>query len=177
MSQPVVIRPICDEDAESLRAIVNWAIANTDATMAYDARTSEEQATWMAQHEWLAYPALVATHPEDGAVLGYVSLSAFIARPGYGRTAEVSSYIHPDWRGKGVGTALLTALCAEADARGYVSLLALITSDNEPSIRLFARHGFVPSGMLHRAGYKFGRWVDVAILERITPPEETNEGL
>jgi L-amino acid N-acyltransferase len=171
MSQPVVVRPVRPGDADALRGIFNWAVANTDAIMAYDPRTPEEQADWMARHDWAEYPALVATHPEDGAVLGYASLSNFIPRPGYARTAEVSSYVHPDWHGLGIGNALLTALCREADARGFVSLLAFITSTNEPSLRLYARHGFTPAGVLRRAGFKFDHWINVTILERVRIPE------
>lgn len=164
---PVIIRPIELRDAEELRTIYNWAVTHTTATMSTEPRSPETQIEWMEQHNGLPYPALVAVDADGGQLVGYASLSCYIPREGYRTTAEVSVYVHCDWHGLGIGSALMSSLLMEADRRGFVSLLALITNDNEPSLRLHRRYGFTDAGLLHRVGRKFDTWLDVAILERV----------
>jgi len=166
MTAAVTIRPAQSSDADALRTIYNWAVANSTATMDTEPRSAEAQAAWLATHDGAPYPALVAVAGEEGAVLGYASLSPYIPKAGYATTAEVSVYVHPDWHGRGIGAALLEALIQEARERGFVSLLALITADNEASLRLHRRFGFVDAGLLRRVGRKFDRWLDVAFLQR-----------
>lgn len=164
-SSTVTIRPIRPEDAEPLRAIYNWAAQNTTATLDLDGRTPEQQQQWMSAHDGNPYPCLVAE--AGGEAVGYAALSTYIARAGYDRTAETSVYLHSDWRGQGVGSALLGALVAEAIRRGFGSLVALITADNEASLRLHRRFGFADAGTLRRVGSKFGQIVDVAFLQLV----------
>ncbi len=166
-THPIIIRPVEPRDTEPLRAIYNWAVASTTATMATTPRQPDAQIAWMETHNGLPYPALVAEDADGGQVVGYASLSPYIPREGYRFTSEVSVYVHCDWHGLGIGSALLSSLLVEADRRGFVSLLALITADNEPSLRLHRRNGFTDAGALRRVGYKFDRWLDVLILERV----------
>lgn len=161
----VILRPARPGDAEAIREIYNWAVRHTTATMATEDRTPAEQDAWLDEHDGLPYPALVAETVEDARVVGYASLSRYIARPGYDPTAEDSVYLHPDWHGVGIGGALLSALLVEASRRGFANVLALISADNEASLRLHRRYGFAEVGTMRRVGYKFGRWVDVAILQ------------
>ena len=161
-----IIRPVAPADAEALRAIYNWAVAHSTATMDTEPRSPEAQAAWIAKHDGDPYPALVAVDRDSGAVVGYASLSPYNPKPGYSTSAEVSVYVHPDWHGRGVGSQLLDALVHEARERGFVSLIALITADNDVSLRLHRRFGFADTGMLRRVARKFDRWVDVAFLQR-----------
>jgi len=172
--QPVVLRPVSPTDLEALRTIYNWAVDHTTATMDTEPRSIEGQAAWIASHDGLPYPGLVAVASDTGSVVGYASLSSFNPKPGYRTTAEVSVYVHCDWHGLGVGSALLSALLVEADRRGFIALIALITDGNEPSIRLHRRFGFVEVGTMRQVARKFDRWVDVAILERIVPGGEAS---
>jgi phosphinothricin acetyltransferase len=167
-THPVIIRPVQPRDAEAVRVIYNWAVAHTTATMSTEPRSVEAQLEWIEQHNGMPYPALVAEDADGGRVVAYASLSCYIPREGYRTTAEVSVYVHCDWHGLGIGSALMSSLLMEADRRGFVSLLALITDNNEPSLRLHRRYGFTPAGTLHRVGRKFDTWLDVAILERVS---------
>ncbi len=166
-SHPVIIRPAELRDAEGLRTIYNWAVTNTTATMDTELRAPETQIDWIEKHNGLPYPALVAEDADAGSIVGYASLSPFIARYGYRATAEVSVYVHCDWHGLGIGSALLSSLLVEADRRNFVALLALITDDNAASLHLHRRYGFTDAGVLHRVGHKFDQWLDVALLERV----------
>jgi phosphinothricin acetyltransferase len=180
MSQPVVVRPANERDSAPILAIYNWAIAHTTATMDTEPRSGTTHSEWMAKHDGNPYPLFVATHPEDGTVLGYACLSAYNPKPGYRTTAEVSIYIHPDWQGLGIGNVLLTTLIREADTRGFVALVSLITADNTASLKLHTKHGFATMGVLRSVGFKLGQWIDVALLERtrtpnLLPPSQTSQ--
>ena len=169
----VVIRLVRPDDAESLRVIYNWAVFHSTATMETRERTPDEQQAWLDAHDGLPYPALVAETVEGGRVVGYASLSPYIARPGYARTTENSVYLHPDWHGVGIGGALLSALLNEAQRRGFVTVVALVSADNEPSLRLHRRVGFVERGTLQRVGWKFDQWIDVVFLQWFAAESDT----
>ena len=162
----VVVRPVQAGDAEALRGIYNYAVRETTATMATLDRTPNEQTEWLNAHDGFPYPAFAAETVEGGQVVGYASLSPFIPRDGYRPTVEVSVYVHPDWHNVGVGSALLSVLLTDAARRGFVSCLALISADNAASLRLHARYGFHEVGLLRRVGFKFDKWVDVAIWQK-----------
>jgi len=131
--------------------------------MDVDERTPEAQADWIATHDGNPYAGLVAEVGE--AVVGYASLSPINPRPGYRPTVENSLYVHPDWQGRGVGRKLLAALIESAVAGGFRNIVALISADNEASLRVHRAQGFVDAGLLKAVGYKHGRWVDVAYLQ------------
>lgn len=160
----IQIRPARPDDAEALRAIYNQAVETTTATLDTAGRTPQQQAAWMDAHNGDPYPALIA-EMEDGSVVGYATLSPYNPKPGYRRTAENSVYVHQERRGLGIGQALLAALIADARARGFLTLIALISADNEVSLRLHRKYGFGDVGVLRRVGRKFDRDVDVALLQ------------
>ena len=162
----VTVRPARAEDAEAMRAIYNDAVATTTATMDTEPRSPERQAAWLAVHEGDPYPALVA-QSGSGEVVGWASLSPYNPKPGYRPTAETTIYVHRGHQCRGVGTELLRALVAEGERRGFRSLVALITADNEASLRLHARQGFETVGTLRRVARKFDRWIDVTFLQKL----------
>jgi len=167
----IVVRPAQSKDADAIRAIYNHAVARTTATMDVYPRSPEAQQAWMEAHDGDPYPALVAETAEDGQVVGYASLSPYIARPGYRGTTENSVYVHCDWQGLGIGGALLTAIVGEAARRGFRTLLALISADNARSLHLHTRAGFVEAGTLRRVGRKFDQDVDVVFLQLMLDTE------
>lgn len=166
------VRPVRPEDAEALRAIYNDSVATTTATMDTEPRSPEQQAAWIGEHDGNPFPALVA-EDEEGHLLGYASLSPYNRKSGYATTAEVSVYVHRDWRGHGIGSSLLGALVEDAERRGFRALIALITSGNAASLRLHERHGFAIVGTLHHVARKFDTWVDVTLMQRLFEEPET----
>ena len=100
-------------------------------------------------------------------VVGFGSLSPFRDRAAYSTTVEDSLYVDAVWRGKGVGRLLLDELVALAVARGFHTVIARVSGDNEPSIALHQACGFALVGVEREVGRKFGRWIDVAILQRM----------
>jgi L-amino acid N-acyltransferase YncA len=100
-------------------------------------------------------------------VLGFGYYGPFRHRSAYDFTVEDSVYVRDDVRGQGVGKALVAELLQRAEQRGYRQMLALIgDSENIGSIGMHASLGFARSGVLRAAGLKFGRWLDVVIMQK-----------
>ncbi len=113
-----------------------------------------------AGHDWVV--ARDAT-----GILGYGYYGAFRHRSAYDWTVEDSVYVREDVRGMGVGKGLVAELLRLAEARGYRQMLALIgDSDNIGSIGMHASLGFQRAGVMRACGVKFGRWLDVVIMQR-----------
>jgi phosphinothricin acetyltransferase len=104
---------------------------------------------------------------EGDKTLGYAYYGPFRTRAAYRFTVEDSVYVSPDAQGKGVGRALLTALLAQAQAAGLKQMLALIgDSANAASVGLHTALGFTHGGVMRDVGFKFGRWLDVVVMQK-----------
>ncbi len=99
---------------------------------------------------------------DGGRVGGYAYASQFRTRAAYDWTAETTVYIHEDCRGRGVGRRLYTVLLGGLRLLGFRSAMAGATLPNEGSARLHESMGFVRTGSVRDAGYKFDRWHDTA---------------
>ena len=165
---PISLRPVRADDAPALRAIYNHAVHHSTATMDTEDRPIAEQEAWVAAHDGAPYPGIVAV--VDGGtgaetIVGYASLSPFERKPGYFTTVENSLYVHHEWRGRGIGRTLLVALIADAVPRGFCSVIASISADNEASLRLHRSLGFTDAAFLRAVGFKHGQWLDVIYLQ------------
>jgi len=110
-------------------------------------------------------PYLVAE--EAGKVLGFAYCNWFKPRPAYRFSAEDSIYLAADQAGKGLGKLLLTALAAEAERIGVRKLIAVIgDSANAGSVGVHRALGFSQVGVLKSCGWKFGKWLDVVLMEK-----------
>ncbi len=110
-------------------------------------------------------PWVVARDPTG--VLGFGYYGPFRHRSAYDWTVEDSVYVREDVRGQGVGKAIVAELLALAERRGLRQMLALIgDSDNIGSIGMHASLGFTRAGVMRACGVKFGRWLDVVIMQR-----------
>lgn len=112
-------------------------------------------------------PYLVAA--ADGILLGYAYAGPHRARPAYRHTVEDSIYLDPAAQGRGVGTLLLQALIRECQARGFKQMVAVVGGgrENPGSAKLHARCGFREVGVLEAVGYKFERWLDCVLMQRM----------
>jgi phosphinothricin acetyltransferase len=156
------IRAARESDLEAILDIYNHAVVNTTATFDLTPRSREAQEAWFAAHV-APYPAIV--WEEDDRVLGWGSISPYAPRPAYRFAGEVSVYVHPDARRRGAGEALLRELIVLGEANGLHTLVGLITEENEASCRLAQKTGFRRTGLLEEVGYKFERWLNVAVYQ------------
>ena len=161
---PYSVRLARPDDAEPIRRIYNREVAESTATFDLVPRTAADQAEWMEEHAG-AYAAVVAVAATDGGVAGFASLSPYRARPGYSTTVEDSVYVDPAFQGQGVGKGLLSELLRLADSHGFHAVLARVVGGHEASIGLHKACGFEVVGVEKEVGRKFGRWLDVVLME------------
>ena len=114
--------------------------------------------------------ATASRHPyfvaeEEGRVTGFCYAHPWKERAAYSHTLETTIYLHPDFKRRGTGTALMKRLIEECRHRGYKALIACITGDNEASIAFHASLGFRQVSLFRNVGYKHGRWLDVTDME------------
>ena len=153
------------DDAEPIREIYNREVTGSTVTFDLVPRTSEQQRAWLVAHSG-AHPAVVAEHT-GGRVAGFGSLSPYRDRPAYRTTVEDSVYVDADQRGQGVGRLLLAELVRLATVHGFHAVMARIVDGHEASIGLHRSCGFELVGVEREIGRKFGRWLDVALMQRL----------
>ena len=153
------------DDGEAIRTIYNREVVGTTVTFDMVARTRDDQLAWLVSHSG-AHPAIVAVD-DTGQVAGFGSLSPYRSRPAYSTTVEDSVYVDEAYRGQGVGGLLLAELVRLAGAHGFHAVMARIVGGHETSIALHQSCGFELVGVEREVGRKFGRWLDVALMQRL----------
>ncbi len=117
-------------------------------------------------------PHLVAEH--HGVVIGYAYAVPFRKRPAYRYTVKHSIYVHPDHLNAGVGRRLLPVLIDACTAAGCRQIIAYIDAANLPSQRLHETFGFERAGLLKAVGFKYGRWTDSILMQRVLGPGDSS---
>ena len=147
-----------------MRSIYNLEVETSTVTFDLVPRTITEQRAWLAARTG-AHTALVAVEAQD--VIGFGALSSYKERPAYSTSVEDSVYVHRDHQGRGVGRLLLGTLVDTAQASGFHAMFARIVGGHEASIRLHESHGFEIIGTEREVGRKFGKWLDVVVMQRL----------
>jgi phosphinothricin acetyltransferase len=160
-----IIRDATPDDLPAITAIYNDAVLHTTAIWNETVVDVENRRAWHDARIALGYPVLVAAAGDS--VLGYGTFGDFRAFDGYRHTVEHSVYVAEDARRRGIASALIAALAGRASALGKHVMVAGIAADNAGSIALHARLGFVETGRLPEVGRKFGRWLDLVLMQRM----------
>jgi phosphinothricin acetyltransferase len=151
------------EDLDAIASITNYYIETSTIHFAYEPLTrSAFEELWRASAG--RFPWLVAE--EAGAVVGYAKAGTWRARAAYDWTTELGLYVRQGAHRRGIGRALYSELLAELARRGFRSAIAGITLPNEPSLALHRALGFEPVGTVRDAGWKHGRWCDIAFWQK-----------
>lgn len=158
------------DDADAIRAIYNAEVLGSTVTFDLVPRTLEEQREWLTARSG-AHAVVVACDGDD--VVGFGALSPYRDRPAYATTVEDSVYVHAGHRGRGVGRLILAELVRLATAHGFHAVMARIVGGHEASIALHASLGFEHVGVEREVGRKFGRWLDVVVMELLLGPAAT----
>ncbi len=159
-----IIEPVTAEDGRAIIDIFNHYVENTFAAYPENAVPYEFFALFMKMVE--GYPFLVA-RDRDGRVLGFGLLRPHNPMPAFSRTAEITYFLAPEFTRHGIGGMLLDRLLAEAKKMGITSILASISSLNEPSIAFHKNHGFKECGRFVGIGWKKGQEFDVVCMQRM----------
>ena len=162
----VLVRKATAADVPAVAAIYAYHVANGTASFELAPPGVDEMLQRFNASQDGGYPYLVAAE-SSGRIAGFAYAGPYRSRPAYRHTVENSVYVDAREIGRGIGGALLDALIAGCQARGYRQMIAIIGgADNAASIRLHARHGFVEAGRLPAVGYKFGLWLDTILMQR-----------
>jgi len=162
----LAIRQAKSDDLNAITEIYNEAILTTEASFDIEPKTDAEQRVWFDSHDH-KHSILVAEL--DGIVVGWASLSEWSDRCAYADTAEISLYVKEEFRGKGIGKRLLEEIVREGERAGLHTVVARITEGNRESVHLHESVGFEHIGVMKEVGQKFGRLLDVRIMQKIYP--------
>ena len=161
----VVIRPSRETDLTEIAAIYGYHVLHGVASFEEVPPELDDIASRRRDILARGLPYLVAER--SGHVLGYCYAGPYRTRSAYRFTVEDSIYIDQTEVGRGLGRALLAALLDRCTELGYRQMVAVIGgSDTLPSLRLHAALGFTQVGVLPSVGFKFGRWVDIVLMQR-----------
>jgi phosphinothricin acetyltransferase len=157
------IRDARVEDLAAIFDIYNHEVRLGTATFDTEPWAVGRDDGWLTGRDRSCHPVIVAVEGER--VIGWASLNPWSPKKAYARTAEGSVYVEPGARGSGVGSALLSALVERARAAELGVIVARIAEANESSVRLCERVGFERIGTQRRCGEKFGRILDVELMD------------
>jgi L-amino acid N-acyltransferase YncA len=162
------IRKAKVEDAPTVAAIYNQGIDERLATFNTEHVTVEERREKITKGDD-KHPILVASLADSNLVVGWASISPYSTRACYAGIGEVSIYVQKEYRGQGIGKALLQSLIDAAAQQGYWKLIERIFVFNQVSRNLCKELGFREVGIHEKHGKLDGKWIDVVEVERMIP--------
>jgi L-amino acid N-acyltransferase len=158
----MVVRSAVATDAVAITSLLNALLATTTIEWTETPHTSDTILGWMEAHDTI----LVAE--EEGQIVGGAAYGWFrdtVKRPGYRFTVEHTIHVREDRWGSGLGRQLMDALIDQARRSGKHVMVAAIDSENEVSIQFHRRLGFVEVARMPEVGTKFGRWLELVLLQ------------
>lgn len=164
----IIIRPADPADLARINSIYNYYVAHSTCVWTTVPCSEAERASWYEEHGG-SMPVLVAESAGD--VVGWGALGPFRTAYTLAGTLEDSVYVHHDFFRQGIGSQLLTELIAAARRMGLRSILANISADQTPSIRLHEKFGFRRVAHLRQVGQKFNQLFDAIYMQLLLSPE------
>lgn len=161
-----VIECTREQHADAILRLLNDAILNTTALYDYRPRAPESMTAWFASKAAGNFP-VIGAQSASGALIGFASYGGFRPHAAYKYTVEHSVYVDADHRRSGVGATLMRRLIGEAHRQDYHVMVGGIDARNAASIALHEKLGFAHAGTLLQAGFKFGRWLDLAFYQLV----------
>ena len=158
----ISLRPATPADADAIRRIYNNEVDHHTTTFDLVPRSLDEQLAWQEARSG-AFAVVVAER--DGNIVGFGALSPYKERAAYRTSVENSVYVDREVGRQGIGRVILTYLLDLAAESGFHTVLARITTESEASIALHRALGFQLVGIEREIGRKFGRWLDVALMQ------------
>ena len=161
----MTIRPAEARDAAAVAAIWNQVIRDTAATFTTLEKTEDGLIADFAAKQAEGKAFLVAE--DAGGVIGFATYFQFRGGPGYRHTMEHTIHIATRAQGRGLGRCLMAALEDHARAAGAHSLFAGISGENPAGIAFHAALGYREIARLPQVGRKFGRWMDLVLMQKL----------
>jgi L-amino acid N-acyltransferase len=166
----MLVRDARPEDLAEVVSIYNEEIPTTTAIWTEKLQTLAERTAWFDARSARGFPTVVAE--SHGRVVGVAAFGDFrdsIAKEGYRFTVEHSVHVTESWWGRGVGRALMERLFEEAARRNVRAMIGGIDAANTGSITFHERLGFREVARMPQVGFKFGKWLDLVFVQRLSP--------
>jgi len=160
----IEITPAEKSHLPAIFSIYNDAILHGTATFDTDPKSNEEIAQWWKKHNQ-KYCVFVAMRGNE--LLGWASLSQWSDKQAYNDSAELSVYILPSSQGQNIGQMLMKKVLEQGKSEGVHTVISRITQGNDISIHIHKKFGFEMVGVLKEVGRKFGRLLDVTMMQKI----------
>ena len=153
-------------DAAAIARLYNHFIPTRTIAWTETEDTVGERIAWLKRQRAQGFPVLVAEL--DGSVVGFAAYGYFRDSkkwPGYSGTVEHTIHIEEGHWGRGIGRALMNGLFDHARAAGIHVMVGAIDGENPESIAFHERLGFVEVARMPEVGRKFGRWLDLILMQ------------
>jgi L-amino acid N-acyltransferase YncA len=162
--ETVALRDAGPTDVGAIVEIYNESVVSSTASFDLTPRTPADYEVWFAAHGG-RYPVIVAE--EYGTVVGWASLSRWSDRAAYDGTAEASLYVRRTHQGRGIGRRLFEVIIERGRAANLHTIISRIAEGNDVSVKLHESHGFTHIGVMQEVGQKFGKYLDVVMMQLI----------
>lgn len=174
MTGDIVVRPVRVADREFIHGLRNQQISSSTALWEDLPETATRTRAWIRAH--VATGGVLVAQAPSGELLGFGAFAPYREASGYRHTVEDSIYVSATARGRGVGRALLDEVIRAASHGGAHVIVAAIESGNTASITLHRTAGFRTSGVLRQVGWKFGRWLDLTLMQWSSEAPDAADG-
>ncbi len=163
---PIAIRYAELDDVPAIRDLYNDYVVNTTSTFDIAPRSLEERTAWFHAHPRESRWKLMVAVNTSGTVVGFTASNPFRPKEAYNTSVETTVYVARDKRSQGIGAKLYEKLFTEIGKEDLHKAYACIALPNPASISLHEKLGFVPVGVFHEAGRKFGRYISIQWMEK-----------
>ena len=161
----IKIRHATTADAAAILEIYNHEVQFETSTFDLVPRTLEAQENWISARSG-AFSAIVAIDEKDN-VVGFGALSEYRDRAAYKTSVENSVYVKRDLARSGIGKLILMNLLQQAADSGFHAVMARIEASSQASRGLHESCGFELVGIEKQVARKFGKWLDIAVMQRL----------
>jgi L-amino acid N-acyltransferase YncA len=162
---PIILRDALESDLPAILEIYNDIILTTTAIYSEESHTLQMRLDWFNDRKQAGFPVIVAE--QNSVLVGFATYGKFRVWPCYRFTVEHSLYVHRDNRGQGISKILLQEIISLAKSAGMHALIAGVDSENDISLQLHLKFGFIQIARFKEVGFKFNRWLDLIFLEMI----------
>lgn len=158
------IRNASTKDLDNILSIYNWAVEETVATFDTELKNLNDHRDWFKDFD-NGYPLKVIE--VENKIIGFGLLKAFSDRKAYDTTCELTIYILPGHQRQSLGSQMMDELISSAKEKNIRVILSKIEASSSASINIHKKFGFETVGTMNKVGFKFDRWLDVTIMQKV----------
>ncbi|MCD8030771.1 MAG: N-acetyltransferase family protein [Bacteroides sp.] len=163
----ILLHRICEKDLETVRDIYNYYILHSTAVYYTQPICTEELRTFLPVGDPKYHSYLIQSPDEE--ILGFCYYAPFKPKDAFRISVEFTLYLRPHLTGKGIGYQVMLLTEPVIYDMGFSNIVALISGDNEPSIRMFEKCGYERCACIRQVAEKFGKKLDLVMYQKLLP--------